>query len=221
MDPIIEIAEKHGLKIIEDAAQSMGSEYKRRKAGSFGEVGCFSCHPLKNMNACGDGGLITTNDPEIRERAMRLRNHGLVDRNTALEFGFVSRMDNLQAAILRMRLRHLPGVIERRRRIVKQYRREVDSEDVYIPPCQDYEFNTFVLFVAQLDRRDELQKFLAERGVATGIHYPVPIHLQPAAKSLGHGHGDFPAVERQADRIISLPHNQVVSQGWWKIGELA
>lgn len=212
MDPITDIAKKHGLKIIEDAAQSMGSEYKGRKSGTFGDVGCFSCHPLKNMNACGDGGLITTDDPEVRERAMRLRNHGLVDRNTALEFGYVSRMDNLQAAILRLRLRHLPDVIGRRRRNVEQYRREVDPEHIFIPPCLNHEFNTFVLFVAQLDRRDELQKFLSERGIATGVHYPIPIHLQPAANALGYGKGDFPSVERQADRIISLPHNQNLSE---------
>lgn len=212
MDPIVAIAEKHGLKIIEDAAQSMGSEYKGRKSGTFGDVGCFSCHPLKNMNACGDGGLITTNDSDIRDRAIRLRNHGMIDRNTALEFGFVSRMDNLQAAILRLRLRHLPDVVARRRRNVEQYRAEIDTDHVYIPPCLDHEFNTFVLFVAQLDRRDELQAYLAERGISTGIHYPVPIHLQPAARYLGHKAGDYPEVERQADRIISLPHNQNLSE---------
>lgn len=212
MDPIVEIAERHGFRIIEDAAQSMGSTYKGRKSGTFGDIGCFSCHPLKNLNACGDGGLLTTDDPDIAARATRLRNHGLIDRETATEFGYVSRMDTLQAAILAHRHRHLDDVIGRRRKNVALYRELLDEAIAFIPPCRDYEFNTFVLFVAQFDRRDELQAHLADRKIGTAVHYPIPIHLQPAAKSLGHRPGDFPVVEMQAGKILSLPHHQFLTE---------
>lgn len=210
MDRITAIAKDHGIKIIEDAAQSMGSTYKGKKSGTFGEIGCFSCSPLKNFNCCGDGGLITTNDEEIADRARRLRNHGLIDRNTVAEFGYVSRMDALQAAILRYRLGRLPDVIERRRRNVALYREALTTERVFIPPDKEYEFNTYVFFVAQVDERDALQAYLAEQGVGSMIHYPIPIHLQQAAVKLGFKRGDFPIVESQAERILSLPHHQML-----------
>jgi dTDP-4-amino-4,6-dideoxygalactose transaminase len=213
MDMLLPIAERHGLAVIEDAAQSIGSLYNGKKSGSFGHIGCFSGHPLKNLNAAGDAGFLTTNDQAIADRVRLLRNHGLIDRNTVVEWGMVSRLDTLQAEILRFRLGRLDEVIARRRANAELYRKLLaDIGPVFIPPCRSMEFNSFHVFVIQVDRRDELQKHLTEKGIGTGIHYPVPIHLQPAAKSLGHGLGSFPICERQSSRILSLPINQFVGE---------
>jgi dTDP-4-amino-4,6-dideoxygalactose transaminase len=208
MLPILESARRHKLFVVEDAAQSMGSRYDGRPAGSFGHIGCFSTHPLKNLNAAGDGGLLTTDDAEVASRVRLMRNHGLVNRDRVERFGFVSRMDTLQAAILHYRLGKLDRIIERRRRNAKLYRRHLDPAHVFLPPCRQIEHNTFHTLVIQVDRRDALQKYLGERGIGTAIHYPIPIHLQPAAVSLGCKAGDFPVTERQAGRILTLPINQ-------------
>lgn len=212
MNEINDIARRHGLKVIEDAAQSCGSMYHGKVSGSLGDIGCFSAHPLKNMNACGDAGYMTLNDAGMAARAKLLRNHGLVDRNTVQEWGVNSRLDTMQAVVLNIRLKNLDSVIERKRANVALYRSLLSQKHVFIPPDQNYEFNTFVLFVIQVDRRDELQKFLTSRGIGTAIHYPIPIHLQPAAKELGHKRGDFPMVERQADRILSIPVHPYMSE---------
>jgi dTDP-4-amino-4,6-dideoxygalactose transaminase len=208
MDPIRALARRHGLLIVEDAAQAIGSAYRGIRAGGFGGAGCFSTHPLKNLGGAGDGGFVTTDDPAIAERLRRLRNHGLADRNTSLEWGFVSRMDALQAAILLRRMDRLDDVIETRRRHAALYRMILDARHVFMPPCQPHEFNTFHLFVIQADRRDALQAALRADGIGSAVHYPVPIHLQPAAASLGYRRGDFPMVEAQAERILSLPVHQ-------------
>lgn len=211
MDAVMALAGKHGLKVIEDAAQSIGSMHKGRLAGTIGDMGCFSAHPLKNLNACGDAGFLVTRDAEAARRIRLLRSHGLVDRNTVTEFGLVSRMDTLQASILRMRLKRLPSVIERRRRNAALYRALLDPAHVFVPAERPETFDTCHTFVIQVDRRDELQAHLAAQGIGTGIHYPVPIHLQPAAARLGYGPGAFPVVEAQAKRIITLPVNQFLT----------
>ena len=205
MDPIMEIAQRHDLKVIEDAAQAIGSRYRDRLAGTFGDIGCFSAHPLKNLNAAGDGGFLATNNDDYAETIRLMRNHGLVDRNTVTRFGQVSRMDTLQAAILRYRFPRLERIIERRRANAAQYGRLLDPALVYTPPDRNHEFNTYHTYVVQVDHRDALQKHLGERGIGTAIHYPIPIHLQPAAAYLGHKMGDFPECERQAQRILTLP----------------
>lgn len=212
MDAILQIAEKHGLVVVEDAAQAIGSRLDGRMAGTIGHVGCFSTHPLKNLNAAGDGGLLVTNDDAIAERVRRQRAHGMIDRDTVAEWGLVSRMDVLQAAILRYRLRRLPEVIETRRRNAQLYRELLDPAHVLLPPDRRAEFNTWHTFVIQVDRRDELKAWLAERGVGTAIHYPTPIHLQPAARSLGYRRGDLPVAEAQAGRILTLPIHQFLSE---------
>jgi dTDP-4-amino-4,6-dideoxygalactose transaminase len=211
MRPIMEIAARHDLAVIEDAAQAIGSRYEDCQAGSFGTLGCFSTHPLKNLNGAGDGGFVTTNDPAIAEKLRLMRNHGLADRNTVTVWGTVSRMDVLQAELLRLRLKRLDGVIERRRRNAETYRRLLRDTPVFIPPCRNHEFNTFHVFVIQAERRDALQEHLARAGVGTAVHYPVPIHLQPAAHDLGYRRGDFPVTERQAERILSLPIHQFLT----------
>jgi dTDP-4-amino-4,6-dideoxygalactose transaminase len=211
MDRIMEIAERHGLLVIEDAAQSIGSMFQGRKSGSFGHFGCFSAHPLKNLNAMGDAGFVTTNDSAAAARMRRLRTHGMADRETVEEWGFVSRMDVLQAAILDYRLDKLPDVIARRRENAALYQRLLKHEKVFVPSCRQDEFNTFHTFVIQVERRDDLQRHLRAIGIKTAIHYPVPIHLQPAATGLGYRKGDFPATESQAERILTLPVNQYMS----------
>ena len=211
MNPLMAIARKHSLAVIEDSAQAVGSTYDGRMSGTVGTFGCFSAHPLKNLNAAGDAGFVVTADAELAARIRRLRNHGLVNRSDVQEWGMVSRLDTLQAEVLRIRLRHLPSVIERRRRNVAQYRADLAGLPLFVPPCRDIEFNTFHTFVVQTDRRDQLQKYLAGKGIETTIHYPVPIHLQPAAAHLGHRRGAFPVTERQAERILTFPVNQFLS----------
>jgi dTDP-4-amino-4,6-dideoxygalactose transaminase len=211
MNPLMAIADKHALAVIEDSAQAVGSTYDGRMSGTIGTFGCFSAHPLKNLNAAGDAGFLVTADAELAARIRRLRNHGLINRSDVQEWGIVSRLDTLQADVLRIRLRNLPSVIERRRRNAAQYRAELAGLPLFIPPCRNIEFNTFHTFVVQTDRRNDFQKYLADKGIETAIHYPVPIHLQPAAAHLGLGRGAFPVTERQADQILTLPINQFLS----------
>lgn len=211
MDALTATAERHGLLVVEDAAQAFASRYRDRMSGSFGNAGCFSAHPLKNLNAGGDAGFVTTDDGVLAERLRRLRNHGLADRDTVVEWGTVSRMDGLQAALLAMRLSRVDAVIATRRRNVARYREHLEGTPVFAPPCLDHEFNTFHTFVVQVDRRDDLKAFLAEKGIETAVHYPVPLHLQPAAGALGYKPGDFPVAEEQAGRILSLPVHQFLT----------
>jgi len=213
MDRLCEIAERHGLRVVEDAAQSFGSRYQDVMSGAIGDVGCFSAHPLKNLNAAGDAGFITTDDAALADRVRLLRNHGLKDRETVLEWGTVSRMDNLQAAILTMRLESVNTVAEKRRANAALYRELLKDTGVFMPPCTQAEYNTFHTFVVQLDRRDELRAHLLSHGIETAVHYPVPIHLQPAAAALGHKAGSFPVTETQAARIVSLPIHQFMQAG--------
>lgn len=212
MDAVNDIARTKKLFVIEDAAQSFGSKWQNKLSGALGDVGCFSAHPLKNLNACGDSGFVTTDDEQVAEKILLMRNHGLIDRNNVEVFGMVSRMDALQAAILNFRLAHLHETIEARRRNANLYQQLLDREFVYFPPEKDEEFNTYHTFVIQVDRRDELRASLASDGVETAIHYPIPIHLQAAGRRLGYQEGDFPVTELQAKRILTLPINQSLSE---------
>ena len=212
MDVINEIANRRNLFVIEDAAQSFGSKWKDKFSGALGTVGCFSAHPLKNLNACGDSGFITTDDERIAAKIGLMRNHGLIDRNNVEVFGMVSRMDALQAAILSFRLTGLNDTVDARRRNADLYQQLLDPDLVYFPSEKKEEFNTYHTFVIQLDRRDELRESLAASGIGTTIHYPVPIHLQAAGRQLGYEEGDFPVTELQARRILTLPINQVLSE---------
>lgn len=211
MDELMALSIASGVPVIEDSAQAIGSKYQGVLAGTFGSMGCFSLHPLKNLNAIGDGGFLITKDAEIAERVKRLRNHGLIDRITVERFGYVSRLDALKALVVRHRLRLLPQVIERRRRNAARYSAQLDVSRVFFPPPDGQRFDTYHTFVVQLRNRDHVQKKLAEMGIGTSIHYPIPIHLQPASASLGHMRGSFPVAERQASMILSLPINQFMS----------
>ena len=164
------------------------------------------------MNACGDAGFLTTDDADIANKVRLLRNHGLADRNTVGKFGAVSRMDTLQAAILTYRLSRLAQMIERRRNNVDQYKSLLNLDQVFIPEEHEEEFNTYHTFVIQCEKRDALQRYLMVHGIETAIHYPIPIHLQPAASNFGYSIGNFPVTEKQSERILTLPIHQYLKK---------
>ncbi len=208
MDRISKIAASYNIAVIEDAAQSIGSSFNGKLSGTFGEVGCFSAHPLKNLNALGDGGFVSFKSHEMAEEVKKLRSHGLIDRNTVENFGYVSRLDAIQAAVLTFRLTRLAATIKSRRANANLYRSLLNRDHVFVPDDDPREQNSYHTFVVQVERRDELIAHLLSCGIGTAIHYPIPIHLQPAAKFLGFGEGSFPVTEKQAKRILTLPINQ-------------
>ncbi len=212
MSQINNIAKEKKLIVIEDSAQAVGSKYKNTFSGNLADIGCFSTHPLKNLNACGDGGFITTNSKQIADKIKSLRTHGMIERDNVENFGFVSRMDSLQAAILNYRLDKLDLVIDKRRKNAKLYLDKLDNKNIYFPVEKDYQFNTYHTFVIQTEKRNELKKYLEENNIQTAIHYPNPIHLQPAAKFLNHKKGDFPETESQSKKILTLPINQYLNE---------
>lgn len=206
MDPILHAAGLHGLHVVEDCAQAVMAEYRGRRVGSLGTIGCFSLHSLKTLNACGDGGVITTRDEALFERLKLLRNLGLKTRDECVVWSGNSRLDTLQAAILLVKLKYLEAWTERRRAHAAFYRaRLAGVPGVETPSDRPHEKAVYHTFVIQADRRDALRAHLAERGIETAIHYPVPIHLQRAAQGLGYRSGDFPVAEAQAQRGLSLP----------------
>lgn len=208
MEKIMKIAKKNNIAVVEDAAQSIGSKFKNKMSGSYGDFGCFSAHPLKNLNAFGDAGFITTNNKKYYLKIKNLSNHGIEKRNIVKNFGYVSRMDNLQAALLNYKLRNLYKIIKVRRRNASIYLKELNKKFVFVNEEKENEFNTYHTFVIQVDNRDKLREFLLKRGIGTAIHYPIPIHLQPAAKFLGYKLGDFLKTELQSKKILTLPINE-------------
>ena len=212
MDKIRQIASKFKIKIVEDAAQSIGSLYKNKKSGSYGDISCFSAHPLKNLNAAGDAGYLLTNSKKIYNKIQDLKNHGMSNRNLIKNFGYVSRMDNLQAAILNFRIKKLQKIILKRRENAKNYEKFITAKEVFIPKEDKFEFNSYHTFVIQVPNREKLIKYLTKNGIETSIHYPIPIHLQPAAKKYGYKLGDFPNAENQSRKILTLPINQYVNK---------
>lgn len=206
MDRVREIAEEHGLPIVEDNAQAIGATFKRRPTGSLGDIACLSFYPTKNLGAYGDAGMITTDSPKLDARLRTLRNHGQSSRYNSSEPGWNSRLDELQAAILRVKLRHLKEWENARRAHAAQYSQllgginQVKTPDV---PA-DYQ-HVFHQYTIRAPRRDELQKFLTDRGIGNAVYYPVPLHLQPIYAGLGYSHGSFPEAEKAAAEAISLP----------------
>ena len=208
MDPIMELAKKYSLKVIEDAAQAHGAEYKGKKVGSIGDVGCFSFYPGKNLGAYGDAGMVVTNSEEIAEKIKLLRNHGRITKKYEHEIeGYSSRLDNLQAAILRVKLKYLNKWNDMRRSNAKKYSELLSNIDSIITPYEaDYAKHVYHLYVIRTEkRRDKLREELKSKGIATGIHYPIPLHLQPAYRYLGFKEGDFPVTEKASQEILSLP----------------
>lgn len=211
MEAIQAIAKKHNLKVIEDAAQSMGAYFNGKHGGTFGDVGAVSAHPLKNLNALGDGGLLLTNDDEIAEKARLYRNHGQAGRDNTVIFGVNSRLDVLNAEVLKFRLTRLKTVIAKRKENADLYRKLIKPGHVYIPPEQPNEVVSYVMFITQADDRDRLQKYLADAGVQTLVYYGTALHLHKASEKLGYRRGDLPKAERQCDRVLALPHMQYLS----------
>ena len=205
MDVVNEVAQKHNLAVIEDAAQAHGAEYKDKVVGTLGKVACFSFYPAKNLGAYGDAGMVVTDDGEIAERVTLLRNHGRTEKYQHLIEGYNYRMDTIQAAVLRVKLRHLKKWTEKRRNNAKLYDQLLEDSSVITPKEMDYAKHVYHLYVIRTEKRDELQHALKEAGVATGLHYPIPLHLQPPYKYLGYKEGDFPVTEKLANEGLSLP----------------
>ena len=205
MDPIRKIAEQHGLIVIEDACQAHGARYKGRRAGSLGHAAAFSFYPGKNLGAYGDGGMVVTNDADIRKRLEMLRNYGQEEKYHHLTQGFNRRLDTLQAAVLRVKLKYLEKWNAARRWQAELYHRLLAGTALVLPSEAVGAQSVWHLYVIRTEYRDKLKEYLASRGIAAGIHYPVPIHLQPAYKNLGYKRGSFPVTEQYAQRILSLP----------------
>ncbi len=205
MDPIMEIANRRNLIVLEDVAQAHGATYKGKRMGSFGHVAAFSFYPTKNLGALGDAGIMTTNDEKVVEKIKMLRNCGSKIKYVHELEPFNHRLDSIQAAALRVKLRHLDSWSDGRRRAAKLYNELFAGSDVVTPITPEGYTHVFHLYVVRTARRDELQKFLSERGVGTAIHYPIPVHLQPFYADLGYKKGDFPVTDEQADQIVSLP----------------
>jgi dTDP-4-amino-4,6-dideoxygalactose transaminase len=205
LEPILEIVQRHGLTVVEDCAQAHGTEYRGQRVGSFGRVACFSFYPTKNLGAYGDGGMVVTDDGALAHKVRLLRQYGWEKRYVSSLRGLNSRLDELQAAILRVKLRHLDGWNEARRARAQLYDELLAGSGVATPTEMGYGRHVYHLYVVRCPHRDALKDYLAEHGVGTGIHYPVPIHLQAAYRDLGYRRGDFPVTEACADEILSLP----------------
>jgi dTDP-4-amino-4,6-dideoxygalactose transaminase len=206
MDPVIEIAAKRKIVVIEDACQAHDANYKDRKAGAIGAAGCFSFYPGKNLGACGEAGAVVTDDEEIAARIRIIRDHGQQQKYYHNLEGYNGRLDAIQAGVLRIKLKRLAEWNHQRQKNAEYYDHLLsDVPGVDIVKVADFAQSVYHLYVIMVDERDSLQKFLAENGIATGLHYPLPLHLQKAYEHLGYKKGDFPATERAAQRLLSLP----------------
>ncbi|CAM5443713.1 UDP-4-amino-4,6-dideoxy-N-acetyl-beta-L-altrosamine transaminase [Thauera mechernichensis] len=214
LDPILAIARKHGLRVLEDAAQAHGARYKGRRIGAHGDAVAWSFYPGKNLGALGDGGAVTTNDPELADRIRVLRNYGSRVKYVNEVKGFNSRLDPIQAAVLRVKLRVLDEWNARRRGIAQRYLEGLAGSGLVLPQVADWAEPVWHLFVVRHPERDALVQRLHEAGVGTLIHYPVPPHLQAAYAEMGFGVGAFPVAERMAGEVVSLPMGgQMAAEG--------
>ena len=205
LDPILSLADAHRLAVIEDAAQAHGAEHKGRRAGSIGDIGCFSFYPGKNLGACGEAGAVVTNDGRLAEAIRMLRDWGQASKYHHVVKGYNYRMEGIQGAVLRVKLRHIEEWTEARRRHAERYDALLSGCGIGTPAAMPDARHVYHVYAVRLRNRDAAQKQLRRAGVATGIHYPVPVHLQPAYADLGHRPGDFPHAERFAAETLSLP----------------
>jgi dTDP-4-amino-4,6-dideoxygalactose transaminase len=205
MDPILAIAKKHGLTVIEDACQAHGAEYKGRRAGSMGDMGCFSFYPGKNLGAAGEGGMVVTANPEFARTVRMLRDWGAEKKYHHVLKGYNFRMEGIQGAILRVKLRHLEKWTEARRAAAKRYDELLVGAGVGLPKQMAYSRHVYHIYAVRTQQREALQGALNSAGVQTGIHYPYPVHLLPAFADLGYKAGQFPHSERAANEVLSLP----------------
>lgn len=205
MPAIVQIASRHNLAVIEDCAQAHGARLDGRHVGTFGTIGCFSFYPTKNLGAYGDGGLCVTDDLQLAQRMRRLRFHGFDATRVAQVEGVNTRLDELQAAVLRVKLRHLDEALSDRRSIARQYRESLQGTDVRLPEMRPGREYAWHLFVIRTSRRAHLISVFQEAGIGFGIHYPRPVHRMPAYAGLGYGPGTLPITELAADEVLSLP----------------
>lgn len=209
MDPILDVGRRHGVPVVEDAAQAHGARYRGRPVGVIGRIGCFSFYPGKNLGAYGEGGALVTNDPEVAARARKLRDHGQAERYHHDEIGYNYRMDAFQGAVLGIKLRHLPKWTLGRRDIANLYRQQllpfVSEGLLEIPEEPSWSEGVYHLYVVLVEDRDRVRRELEQAGISTGLHYPVALHLQKALAHLGKKEGDFPVAEKIAARGLSLP----------------
>lgn len=206
MDRIMDIAKRHGLKVIEDCAQAHGTKWKDKKVGSIGDIGCWSFYPTKNLGGFGDGGALTTDNEDYAEQFRVIRNYGSKRIHYENDIiGMNSRLDELQAGLLRVKLRHLDELNEERRRIADRYNKEIDNPHIRPLETRPFSFNVYHQYVIHSDLRNELMDYLKENGISTIIHYPIPPHMQKAYEYLGYKKGDLPIAERYANEVLSLP----------------
>jgi len=203
--PLLDITQKHKLALIEDMAQAIGSEYEGKKVGSFGTIACVSFFPTKNLGAYGDGGAVLTPDDRLAQRIRRLRNHGAAVKYHHEEVGYNSRLDELQAAILSIKLNYLDRWNDKRRQLAADYSRRLAGLPITLPQEAASRKHIYHLYSIRAAKRDALRQFLEQRQIATGLHYPMPLHLQPAFSGLGGRKGEFPNGERLAAETLSLP----------------
>jgi dTDP-4-amino-4,6-dideoxygalactose transaminase len=205
MDPILALAEKHNLKVVEDAAQAIGAEYRGRKAGGIGHLGCFSFFPSKNLGALGDGGMVVTNDPDLAEQVRILRVHGSKPKYFHSIVGYNSRLDALQAAALQVKLKYLDQWTEKRREHAGIYDQLLKELPVVTPLTEQHNRHIYNQYTIRVQNRDELQKHLQEKNVGTALYYPLALHLQKCYRDLNYREGDFPESEQAAKQTISIP----------------
>lgn len=205
MDPIMEIARRRGLAVIEDAAQAHGAEYKGRRAGSIGDFGCFSFYPGKNLGAYGEGGAVVTNDPDFARRISLLRDWGQEAKYNHVVAGYNYRMDGIQGAVLNVKMNYIESWTEARRSVAASYDRLLAKFPFAYPRPPAHSRHVYHVYAVGMPRRDEALKGLQKADIGVGIHYPVPVHLQKAYANLGYRVGDFPITEKLADRFLSLP----------------
>ncbi|MBR0651046.1 DegT/DnrJ/EryC1/StrS family aminotransferase [Roseomonas terrae] len=205
MEAILRVAERHGIPVIEDAAQAHGAEWEGRSAGTVGAIGCFSFYPGKNLGACGEGGGVVTDDAALAATMRQLRDWGQAGRYNHVRHGFNYRMDGIQGAILQVKLRHLPAWTEGRRRVARIYDRLLSGSGIATPARPLGNEHVYHVYAIRSPARDRIAEALAGAGVATGMHYPRPVHLQPAYADLGYRAGAFPVAERLAREMLSLP----------------
>ena len=204
-DEIQSVCEEHGVKILEDACQAHGALYKGRKVGSLGDAAAFSFYPTKNLGAYGDAGIIVTDSEEVYQKACMLRNYGQSDKHVHDMDGFNSRLDEVQARLLALKLSHLDEANNKRRELAQLYNKELKGLPIELPREASWAHHVYHLYVIRSKERDVLRKYLADQGIGTLIHYPTPIHMQKAYASLGYEKGSFPVAEAAAQEIISLP----------------
>ncbi|MBK9779903.1 MAG: DegT/DnrJ/EryC1/StrS family aminotransferase [Anaerolineales bacterium] len=205
MDPIMEIAHKHGLKVIEDNAQGFGAEYLGKKTGSFGDIGCLSFFPTKNLGAYGDGGAVVTNDPALAEQMRMLRAHGWKKKYYSEMVGYNSRLDAMQAAILQAKFPYLDAWNEKRRELSNRYTEHLAPLGVVTPVEREWAKHVYHLYIIRSEKRDELQAFLKQKGIASEVYYPLPPHLSMPCRKFGYKEGDFPHAEKAAKETLALP----------------